>query len=206
MRTRRSLLIAASAAAFLAACSKDPELASTASNSNNPETPPTPRPKGPRRPASSGPVDYRDLAHETTGFRFGAPMRRTVYVFFDAQCPHCAALWSEVQSLKESMSFVWVPVSFMGPKSISQGAAILTAKDPVEAMNSHEKSMTAREGGISASKATPEMVAAIEANTEVLSRLGASSVPFIVGRGPKGLITQAGGMPAADLAKMFTQE
>jgi thiol:disulfide interchange protein DsbG len=50
-----------------------------------------------------------------------------VYVFFDAQCPHCAALWVAAKPLKSQAKFVWIPVGILNAASTSQGATLLAA-------------------------------------------------------------------------------
>jgi thiol:disulfide interchange protein DsbG len=80
--------------------------------------------------------------------------KRTVYIFFDAQCPHCAMLWESAKPLKSQAKFVWIPVGLLNAASTAQGATLLAAGDPVAAMDEHETSMRAGRGGISAA-ATP---------------------------------------------------
>ena len=42
--------------------------------------------------AAASPVSVEAIAAEAKGFTAGSQMsKRTVYVFFDAQCPHCAS-------------------------------------------------------------------------------------------------------------------
>ncbi|MCB2017857.1 MAG: thioredoxin fold domain-containing protein, partial [Hydrogenophaga sp.] len=107
----------------------------------------------------------------------------TVYVFFDPQCPHCGHLWQAAMPLLPRLKFVWAPVSLLGAKSLPQGAALLQATNPVEAMTAHEASLLAGQGGTTASANVPaDVEAAIQGNTRLLNRLGAEAVPFIVAR------------------------
>lgn len=132
------------------------------------------------------------------GFTVGSLMSaNTVYVLFDPQCPHCARLWNAALPLQNTAKFVWMPVSLLGPKSLPQGAALLQASDPVQAMTAHEQSLLAGQGGMSASASVPDEVsAAIKTNTQLLNNLGAESVPFIVARHAQtgAVLTQAGAM------------
>ena len=73
-----------------------------------------------------------------------------VYVLFDPQCPHCAALWESAQPLHRQTRFVWLPVALLNAKSLPQGAAIMTAANPAETMNTHERELLANGGGIAA--------------------------------------------------------
>ncbi|MDQ7745371.1 thioredoxin fold domain-containing protein [Hydrogenophaga pseudoflava] len=189
MITRRlSLALLATSALGLAACSKQ----ETAS--------------GPS--AAATPIDpaqaYDTVAREAKGFTAGAMMSaHTVYVLFDPQCPHCSHLWESSLPLQTKVKFVWAPVAILGPKSLPQGAALMQAANPVETMTAHEKSLLAGQGGMAASASIPaEIEATIKANTGLLDRLGADSVPFVVARHASSgqVITRAGSMDTAGLA------
>ncbi len=127
---------------------------------------------------------YDALAKDGKGFTAGALMSaQTVYVMFDPQCPHCGALWNASLPLQRKVKFVWIPVSLMNPKSTLQGAALLTAANPVELMTAHESALLAGNGGMIAdANPTPDAQAAIKSNTTLFNSLGATSVPFIVAK------------------------
>lgn len=160
------------------------------------------------QPATAAPIDpaqaYDTVSREAKGFTAGAMMSaHTVYVLFDPQCPHCSHLWESSLPLQTKVKFVWAPVAIIGPKSLPQGAALMQAANPVETMTAHEKSLLAGQGGMSASASIPaEIEATIKANTGLLDRLGADSVPFIVARhaGSGQVITRAGSMDTAGLS------
>lgn len=189
MITRRlSLALLASSALGLMACSREDAASG--------------------QPATAAPIDpaqaYDTVAREAKGFTAGAMMSaHTVYVLFDPQCPHCSHLWESSLPLQTKVKFVWAPVAIIGPKSLPQGAALMQAANPVETMTAHEKSLLAGQGGMSASASIPaEIEATIKANTGLLDRLGADSVPFIVARhaGSGQVITRAGSMDTAGLS------
>ena len=150
---------------------------------------------------------YEAVAKDAKGFTAGALMgANAVYVLFDPQCPHCSHLWESSLPLHSKVKFIWVPVAMLGAKSLPQGAALLQAPDPVEAMTTHEKSLLAGQGGMAASASIPEDVeASIKANTRLLDSLGADSVPFIVSKNARTgqVVTQAGAMGTAALAELL---
>ena len=150
---------------------------------------------------------YTTVAAEGKGFTVGALMAaNAVYVLFDPQCPHCGHLWNASLPLQSKVKFVWLPVSLMGAKSLPQGAALMQASDPAAAMAAHEQALLGGQGGMSASASVPEAVAAsIQANTALLQRLGAESVPFIVARGTESgqTVTHAGALGTPDLARLL---
>jgi thiol:disulfide interchange protein DsbG len=192
LNRRLALTLLSSAVLGLAACSKE-------------ET------GAPGKSAAGSPIDtaqaYDVVAREAKGFTAGAMMSaHTVYVLFDPQCPHCSHLWESSLPLQTKLKFVWVPVAIIGPKSLPQGAALMQAANPVEAMTVHEKSLLAGQGGTSASASIPaDIETSIKANTDLLDRLGADSVPFIVARHATNgqVVTRAGSMETPALATLL---
>jgi thiol:disulfide interchange protein DsbG len=147
---------------------------------------------------------YETIAAQAKGFTVGALMSaHTVYVLFDPQCPHCGHLWEASAPLQNKAKFVWIPVAIVNAKSGPQGAALLSASNPVEAMTAHEKSILAGTGGMSASASPPrDIELAIKANTTLFNGLGADSVPFIIAKNAKtGLVvSNVGAMDTLPLA------
>ncbi len=129
----------------------------------------------------------------------------TVFVFFDPQCPHCGALWTASQPLLGKLKMVWLPVAILRPVSAPQGALLLSAPNPVAAMTEHEASLMDRKGGLTVpDKVDEAQVAKVKANTELLQKMGADSVPFILYRNAKtGLYGSHSGTVSTDkLAEM----
>jgi thiol:disulfide interchange protein DsbG len=162
-------------------------------------------PSGPSAQASAtAPAGLSDeLLKSVNGFEVGQRMSaRTVYVFFDAQCPHCGTLWEAAKPLENSARFVWVPVSVLNKASHAQGATILAAADPAATMVEHEKSLLARSGGITAdSDAIKSHGDKMEANTKLFQSTGATSIPFIVYKHPQtgSFVKQEGAMETLQL-------
>jgi thiol:disulfide interchange protein DsbG len=157
-------------------------------------------------PAAKAPVTVAALESEAKGFVVGAPMAaRTVYVFFDPQCPHCAVLWQSAKPLKSQAKFVWIPVGLIGKTSIAQGATILSAKDPIAAMEENEASILAKQGGIGAGSDIDAQKPVVEKNTALLTRFGFESVPTIVALNAQtgALVTNQGSLPTAELARLL---
>jgi thiol:disulfide interchange protein DsbG len=151
-------------------------------------------------------VSTEAIAREAQGFTVGPSMSaRTVYVFFDAQCPHCGALWESARPLRSQTKFVWIPVGILNPASTTQGATLLAAKDPAAAMDEHEASLLAKRGGISAASNIDAQKAAVAKNTELMNRFGFASIPTIVGTHAQtgNLVSQEGALPTAALATLL---
>lgn len=171
MKLRHVALPLLASLALLSACSKEDASAPAASASPASATTPI---------AASQALDV--LAAQGKGFAAGKILSaNAVYVLFDPQCPHCARLWEASMPLHGGVKFVWLPVAIMNAKSAPQGAAIMTSTNPVQAMAAHETSLLAGNGGTAASAdIAPDVLAAIKTNTDLLERLGATSVPYIV--------------------------
>ncbi len=163
-------------------------------------------------PGAAAPAaDAARLAFEAaargTGFVVGqAIAAREVRVFFDPQCPHCAALWAASRPLLDRIRMVWIPVAFIGPTSGPQGALLLAAADAAAAMDLHESRLAAGQGGLAVpGPANDGLLAKIKVNTEIWRELKAESVPHMVYRigaaGPYGV--QSGGLPTAQLAQVL---
>lgn len=147
------------------------------------------------------------LAAEARGFAVGALLgAHPVYVLFDPQCPHCARLWESSQPLLGKVKFIWVPVAIINAKSAPQGAALLTAASPKDAMAKHETLLLSNQGGLAAAAQVPdEVMNSIKRNTLLFNRLGAESVPFIVARNLRTgqVVTHSGAMPTETLAELI---
>ena len=156
--------------------------------------------------AAAVPVSIPAIEAEAKGFMLGSPMSvRTVYVFFDAQCPHCAALWRAAKPLKSQAKFVWIPVGILNKSSEAQGAALLAAKDPAAAMDEHEASFDGKKGGISAVGDLDAQREMVKKNTALMNRFGFASIPTVVALHAQtgALVTREGSMPTPALAALL---
>jgi thiol:disulfide interchange protein DsbG len=150
-------------------------------------------------------VSVPAIEAEAHGITVGSSMSaRTVYVFFDPQCPHCAALWQAAKPLKSQAKFVWIPVRLLNNTSQTQGAALLAAKDPVAALDEHETAMLANQKGDvpGDSEAQKETVSK---NTALFNRFGFQSVPSIVAQSAQNgaVVSHEGALVTADLAALL---
>lgn len=201
--SRRPILLGAGSAllAALAGCSKDVEKPdATRAAAAAPGATPAAAAADPAR------QNY-EAASRGTGFTVGQPMAaRSVLVFFDPQCPHCATLWLASKPLHDRIRMVWMPVAFIRPVSGPQGALLLAASDPVKLMDQHESLLAGGAGGLAVSGAADgDLLDKVKANTALWTRLDGKSVPHLIYRagteGPYG--AQSGGLPTAQLAQLL---
>ncbi len=152
------------------------------------------------------PVSVAAVSAEAKGFTVGSEMTvRRVFVFFDPQCPHCAQLWQAAKPLKSQARFIWIPVGVMNEASTAQGAALLAAPDPATAMDAHEASLSAKQGGITAVGDLQAQRAVVAANTQLFNRFGFSSIPTIVANHAQSgaLVSHEGGLSTGALAALL---
>ncbi len=197
-----SLTVAAALVLSLTGCSKTDAPGGRASS--------TPSATAPASTAAQTGSNYDQVAAKGKGFAVGAMMSaQPVYVLFDPQCPHCGRLWQASLPLHSKVKFVWIPIFFNPSKSLPQGAALLSAVNPVDAMNTHEQSLLAGTGGMAASADVPdELKQAINNNTQLLNQLGVDSVPFLLGKHRKTgeIVSYNGAMETAALANLLGVE
>ena len=156
--------------------------------------------------SAQAPVSIAAIAAEATGFTAGSAMSaRTVYVFFDAQCPHCSELWRNAKPLKSQAKFVWIPVGLLNAASTAQGATLLASKDAVALMDEHEALMLAKRGGISGGSDIDAQKEAVAKNTQLLNRFGFTSIPTIIGTHAEtgALVIKEGALSTAALASLL---
>lgn len=189
MQRRLFALTALASLIGLSACQKPAGTTASPASSNAPAATPTAAASiaGANDPAISAAQDAYVLAATGNGFSTGPIMSsHTAYVFFDTTCPHCAHLWQNAQAVAGQLKIVWIPVAFLRPQSLSQGATILSAADPIAAMNENEASVANHGNGITAAASLDdEVVAKVKANTSMFKQLNSDSVPLIVYRNGK---------------------
>lgn len=193
-RALRPAVVAAALALALAGCQESPAPGVSSA------------PAAPGQGTSAQAVSIDTIAAQATGFSVGPSMSaRTVYVFFDPQCPHCAVLWESAKPLKSQARFVWVPVSLLNANSTLQGATLLAAADPIAAMDQHEVLLRSQKGGIAAADNIESQKEAIKRNTQLMNSLNLSSVPAVVAKHAQtgALVVREGSMPTGALANLL---
>lgn len=186
-----ALSLAVTALLTVSACSKQDTPVST--------------PVAPTSSAAASMSSYDTVAAKGRGFTVGSLMSaQTIYVLFEPQCRHCSRLWQASVPLLGKAKFVWIPLSFSA-QSLPQGAALMTASNPLAAMSAHEESLLADKGGISApANVAPDIEQAIKANGELLTSLGVDSVPFLVTKNRRTgeVVSHNGALDTPELAQL----
>ncbi|MDD5030861.1 MAG: thioredoxin fold domain-containing protein [Rhodoferax sp.] len=197
MKSLLLLILAGALALALSACSKQETATSLASPSVT---------AAPAAAATTSASIYDTVANTGKGFTVGSLMSaQAVYVIFEPQCPHCGKLWQASIPLHSKVKFVWLPVSFSA-KSLPQAAALMSAPNPVETMSSHEESLLSGKGGLAAPDNVPDQLQqAIKNNAQLLTALGADSVPFILAKNRQTgqIVSYNGALETVQLAQLL---
>ncbi len=143
----------------------------------------------------------------STGKSASAMSLPTAYVLFDPQCPHCAELWDTAEQLSGRVRIKWIPVAIMGPRSQAQAGALLEDFEPVALMQQMKAALLNGEAPPSTRPALkPETVEQVQHNTELLKRLGTTSVPLIVYQNASGSMqTTTGALPLRELEHLLAR-
>jgi len=114
---------------------------------------------------------------------------RVIYIFFDANCPYCHQLYTDLRPHigKDGLEVRWVPVAVLTPSSVTKGAAILQAPNRLKAFqdneNSYGKGPTGQGGGIApATEVRPATSAILNANNALLEATKSPGVPTMLYR------------------------
>lgn len=156
-------------------------------------------------PEPGTPTSLAGVRGQAYGFQAGNAMARAqAVVFFDTQCPHCGSLWRAAEALHDKVNILWVPCGLLNRASVSQGAALLEAQNPVLAMHEHEQLLSSGRGGMAASGAPSRaLIDQIRSNTALFSRIGGTSVPLLVRERDGALQLRTGSMSTAELARLM---
>lgn len=123
---------------------------------------------------------------------------RVIYVFTDMACPYCARLWENLQPMvndpDNTVQVRHIIVGLIHPKrSFTQGAAVMTAANPADALGRHERQF--QQGGIRPLEPVPSAVRSeIHHNTALMASLGLQGTPTLFYQGRSGKWYSASGV------------
>jgi hypothetical protein len=133
---------------------------------------------------------YQQFRENGKGFdmRPGGRGALTVYIAFDPQCPDGVQLWRALQPIADRLRFVWLPVAVLNPRSEPQGAAILSAPDPLAMMERHLATFETASRGLDVEGLVVPMTAReqVWVNSRIFRRTGGRSVPYAVFQSSQG--------------------
>lgn len=136
--------------------------------------------------------------------------KRTIYVFFDPNCPACHMLWRNLRTLiaPHDLQVRWVPVAVVNATSPGKAAAILEAPDPQAALRENEERYTAEAyaGGIAEQIPSDETMRRVRTNERLLNKLDIPVVPTMLFRGKDGrAVLIQGALSPLALRKVFAR-
>ncbi len=133
---------------------------------------------------------------------------RVVYVFFDPNCPYCHQVYVDTRDYvkRGEVRLRWVPVGVLTTTSFGKAAAILDAKDPLQAFHQNEDHYQSGDGGAvdEALEASEKADKALAANARLLRFSGFDAVPSLLFRAKGGeAVLVQGAPPAAKLKRIL---
>ncbi|MGB2246236.1 MAG: thioredoxin fold domain-containing protein [Alcanivorax sediminis] len=123
---------------------------------------------------------------------------RVAYVFTDMACAYCARLWVNMQPMvndpDNTLEVRHIIVGMIHPKrSFTQGAAVLGARHPANALARHESQF--QQGGIRPVEPVPAAIRSqIHSNTGLFIHLGLQGTPTLFYQGRNGKWHSASGV------------
>ncbi len=134
---------------------------------------------------------------KATWFAAGNPEgKRVVYAFMDTECPYCHQFWKKSQSWLDDgdVQMRIILVAVISPKSLPNGAALLSADDRVAAWKKNERQFGK---GDAAPEASPsaDALRKIRDNNALMQKLGFYGTPSIIYKDTDGRIHSLQGMP-----------
>lgn len=133
--------------------------------------------------------------------------RRIVYAFLDPNCPFCRDFWQTAQGFYgKGLQVRYVLVAILGGTSAGKAAAILTAKDPRQALDKNERGFRHHSGAIKPLAKIPNALhKEIADNTSLMQRFGLDGTPGLVWKTEKDKVETSNGLPPIeDLEKILT--
>ncbi|MCU1728694.1 thiol:disulfide interchange protein DsbG [Pseudomonas sp. 7P_10.2_Bac1] len=124
---------------------------------------------------------------------------RIVYLFSDPNCPYCNMFWEQARPWVDSgkVQLRHIMVGIIREDSPGKSAALLSAKDPQQALQDHEKA--GKTSTLKAlSKIPADVQAKLDANAQLMSDLELSATPAIFYLDDQGNLQQQQGAPSPD--------
>lgn len=138
----------------------------------------------PKRTAATAAQIWQRLNHARWFTQGSGP--HIIYLLFDPNCPYCHLLINELQALlkPDALTIRYVPVGFLEPSSMGKAAAILEAKNPLQALWENEKGFTEKghDGAIQEILPSAATEKALKNNLSILEATGQKTVPTMLYR------------------------
>lgn len=179
------------------------QAAAPADTATTQQPPAAKKPVAPK-PEQKGQVPATMLAEapKSTWLRDGQS-KHVIYVFFDPNCPYCHKLYEALRdpvALGET-ELRWIPVGVARESSLGKAAAILEAKDPIDAFHYNEQHFTLDDGKLGGidEEFLPrqETLQKLADNLSLLKKAGAVAVPAMLFRTRDGVARYVPGAPPA---------
>lgn len=118
--------------------------------------------------------------------------KSVIYVFKDANCGFCHLAWKALQPYeKVGLQVRWVPVAFLAADSYDKAGALMTAKNPEEAIAALHEKWGAK---VAVPQASKEIRAKLDANNKLMNSWGFRGTPATLYKDKSGTVKAVSGM------------
>ena len=129
-------------------------------------------------------------------------IKKQVYVFYDYECPYCAAALEQIEAAGLRAQFNWLPVAILGRSSATYGAGVLDGDVPIKQI--------ANTKVLKHPQPTATSLEAVAHNTSLLKAMQKrAATPTFVYRAPSGNVSTLSGYDSSTntaLAQMLASE
>ncbi|QQR69312.1 MAG: thioredoxin fold domain-containing protein [Alphaproteobacteria bacterium] len=134
-----------------------------------------------------------EFATKAQGVSIGKPGSPEVVMVMDPQCSHCKQTWRDLYDdvAAGRLRLRLVPTGNDNAEHDKLAAGLLASPKPGEAWNKHTKGDSSGLEGM----ASPDMIAAIHANHELIVRWGITRTPYLIYRGRDNQVKIVEGKP-----------
>lgn len=123
-------------------------------------------------------------------------MRPEIYVMVDPRCPYCHLLWEVTHGAVDRGELIvhWVPVAILGDESWRQGAQIVSAQRPYDALASAMQGQRSTTPADSLTNQEQTASKQLQRSNELMLRFGFQGTPAIIWRDRQGSVQLAQGI------------
>ncbi|MUJ20342.1 thioredoxin fold domain-containing protein [Aliivibrio fischeri] len=121
-----------------------------------------------------------------------------MYIVYEPNCGYCKKMHIKLEPyIKKGLDVRFVPVAFLRPTSADTLSSILGASDPLDALKMHEMGKP-----LPYSKASPELLSQLAANSSFMRTLGISGTPGVIYKKSNNSYVITGGMDDDELNRV----
>lgn len=142
-------------------------------------------------------VNVEKSAYVSEGAK-GKAVKKTIYVFKDANCGYCHQAWRLFQNYYDNgLEVRWIPVAFLARDSSNKAAAMLEASNPEGVIAQLHSEWGQRDSSFKNYPVSADSRGKLSANSILMRALGFQGTPAVVYKDGKGKVQVLPSTPTA---------